>query len=92
MATVTRINVNSDFASAIMVYRTGNVVSVDIDGKIIANARTIFATGLPPTLTNVWIKDLAGRDYRLYPNGSILCTFDLTADSYVNLHFMYISV
>lgn len=88
---VEKIDVKSEFASVIKVYRTGNIVSVDIDGKVIINARTVFATGLPGPIATTWANDLLGHNYRVYANGDILCTSDLTEDGYVNLHFTYIA-
>ncbi len=92
MVTITYINITSDFASAFMVCQIGKIVSVDIDGTIIANARTIIATGLPRPVATTWIADLIGRHFRVYLNGDISCANELTEGSYVNLHFTYISV
>ncbi len=91
MATVTRINVNSDFASAFSVYQIGNVVSVDIDGYITAPVNTIFATGFPIPIFVIWVQDLAGHHFRLY-NGNLKCNMELNGKEYTNLHFTYLCV
>ena len=86
-----KIEVESNFASEIKVLRIGNVVSVDIDGYIIAPVNTIFATGFPIPIFVIWVQDLAGHHFRLY-NGNLKCNMELNGKEYTNLHFTYLCV
>ncbi len=86
-----KIEVESNFASEIKVWRIGNVVSVDIDGYIIAPVNTIFATGFPIPIFVIWVQDLAGHHFRLY-NGNLKCNMELNGKEYTNLHFTYLCV
>ena len=86
-----KIEVESNFASEIKVWRIGNVVSVDIDGYIIAPVNTIFATGFPIPIFVIWVQDLAGHHFRLY-NGNLKCNMELDGKEYTNLHFTYLCV
>lgn len=86
-----KIEVESNFASEIKVWRIGNVVSVDIDGYITAPVNTIFATGFPIPIFVIWVQDLAGHHFRLY-NGNLKCNMELNGKEYTNLHFTYLCV
>lgn len=86
-----KIEVESNFASEIKVWRIGNVVSVDIDGYITAPVNTIFATGFPIPIFVIWTQDLAGHHFRLY-NGNLKCNMELNGKEYTNLHFTYLCV
>ena len=83
-----KIEIESEFSSVIKVYRTGNVVSVDIDGNINAAKNVVFARNLPVAIIAPWVSDIMGRNYCVYYPGDISCTEDL--NGWVNLHFTYL--
>lgn len=87
--TTRKIEIESEFASVIEVWQTGNVVSVDIDGNIKSAKNIIFARNFPMAIRPPWVQDIAGRSYCIYYPGSISCIEEL--NGWVNLHFTYLT-
>lgn len=76
----------------IIVYRYGNVISVDIDGNVEASANEIIATGLPKAgYAWTYLPDVSGDLlFRVDSNGNLYARNNLS--SWVNLHGTYISI
>lgn len=87
--TTQTVSVTSNFN--VIVYRYGNVVSVDIDGNVEASANEIIATGLPKApYAWTYLPDVSGSLlFRVDSNGNLYARNNLS--NWVNLHGVYIS-
>lgn len=81
------INIASEFASVIHVYKVANVVSVDIDGNIRADSSAWFASGLPRPVATVWANSIT-----VSLSGNLGLAAGVVINGWVNAHIVYMCV